>query len=558
MNEHDFPKDLIGYMAQRSSEVQKKEAETLANFELASKIDKDNPSLGDLNPLIHKVDLGRREVVDSLKIITLAKIEKYNGILPSKIESLIANSLSTKDTALRFVVRFEVDQLTSCQMDLLEDLVKKTYPVDVRTRVGTDGRDILSESYPPINDTETRRSKTAGWYMGPNQSPTDSLHTGLFVFKNLGEVNRNNFFETKNEDLKYVVEIREAGMYQTDLVQFITQVSSILGQEKMLDYGELLYEVYYDLLRLGLKDVTHKSIYGMDEKISQIIRGLILPLSSPEISKSLMQSAESVLLIGVPGTGKTLSVEALLNIETGVFILPVDPLELIKELRKDKDKQTLLPRISEVKRATGREIILHIDDIENMVIYGETHSTLLNLMAGVRESGFYVIASTNEPEKIPPALLQPQRFGNRIYCGLQSRDARYEILKIHALAQSKYLGIPLFESEEERDAVLNMVADKTDFFTPRYLAKIVNVTRSYLVERVAKAKGTTIGLTESDLKGFTFTKDDYRKAFADVSVLYDKEAVRRRDEQLRDFVNKLNSGKIGFNLAKDNRNQTIF
>lgn len=65
-------------------------------------------------------------------------------------------------------------------------------------------------------------------------------------------------------------------------------------------------------------------------------------------------------------------------------------------------------------------------------------------------------------------------------------------------------------------------------------------------------------LTESDLKGFTFTKDDYRKAFADVSVLYDKEAVRRRDEQLRDFVNKLNSGKIGFNLAKDNRNQTIF
>ncbi len=284
----------------------------------------------------------------------------------------------------------------------------------------------------------------------------------------------------------------------------------------------------------------------MDEKLSEIRNRLVLPLASPELSKSFGLDPESVILIGVPGTGKTLIVQKILQEETGVFILPLDPLELTKELLQDKAKQRILPRIAEVHKKTGKPIILHIDDIEHMVNDGNTHSTILNLMAGVSESGFHIIASTNYPEKISDALFQPQRFGIRLYCGLQNKEARLEILKIHAIAASLEMDMPLFRSDSERDRVLLDLADKAEYFTPRYLWEIANAAKSYLAARIAHERGTIVGLTERDLEGHTFIEDDFNKAFQYVRSIYDVEATKKRDEALRKFVNRTNTGKIGF------------
>jgi len=381
------------------------------------------------------------------------------------------------------------------------------------------------------------------------------LHAGLFVYKDFGEVNRKNFLE-EGAPVKYILEVREAGMYQTDLVQFVIQVASILGQEKIIDSGRLLYEVYYDLLRLGLKDVDQRSIYGMGDVTAQIKRGLIFPLANLDLSRGLGGQPESVLLVGVPGTGKTLAVEELLQQDTGVLIIPIDPLDLLKEMSKDKDKQTLLPRISEVSKRTGKRAILHMDDIETLAENDNTHSTLLNLLAGVNESGFYLIASTNEPEKIPSALMQPQRFGILIYCGLQSEKVRHEILKIHALEASANLGISLFKSPRERDLILSALAAQTEFFSPRYLAQIINVAKSYLLERIALEKGQLAGLTEDDLTGHSFCLEDFERAFIYVSSVCDRLGMKKRDEQLREIVKRFANGHLGFhsNGASPGRN----
>lgn len=498
--------------------------------------DKSEISLGELNPLIHSPNLGN---IEALSSVAIGKIHEYGGYLPQTIEATLVYNPKNEQIAPRFIARFEVDQLTEQQLQLLEDLVKQTYKAKVRTRVGTDGKDLPTESYQPIHKGQAELSKTGGWYMGPNVAPTDSHHMGLFVFKDLGEVNKDNFLQDTTVKTKYLVEIREAGLYQTDLVEMVTQVGSILGQGKMLDHGELLYEIYYDLMRLGLKDVDGKSIYGMDEALSQIKRGLIIPLANLDLSHAVEQDPESVLLVGVPGTGKTLVVEQLLHQDTGLFIIPIDPYELYKELKLDKEKQTLLPRISAVANSTGRRVVLHIDDIENMTQNEqETHSTLLNLMAGIRASGFYIIASTNEPEKIDPALLQPQRFGVWIYCGLQDEKARYEILNIHAARESRKLGIPLFASDDERDIILNEVVGLTEYFTPRYLGEIATVAKSYLLERVSMNQGRATGLTEGDLQGYSFSPGDWERAFMDVDSKYDKEQTRKRDQELKEFVNK--------------------
>lgn len=526
----------------------KEAADAKARVEALRILDKDAFKLGDLNPLIHPTDLTRRESTDAVKHTMLKKIQEYGGLLPEALGSTIVHEPNEDKADLRFVARFEVPKLTENQLRLLEELVEQTYDVTVRTRTDSKGNDIPPESYPPTQLGEEMKSKTGGWYMGPNTTlPTKSLHQGLFVFKDYGPINKENFLDDSQTPRKFIVEVREAEQYQTDLVTFVAQVASILGQERLLDEGQLLYETYYDLMRLGLKKIEAESIYGMDDAIDTIRRELITPLASPDISGGLDEDPQSVLMIGVPGTGKTLLVERLLQEETGLFVLPIDSFELQKELSQPKEKQYLMPRIAQIGRITGRRVILHVDDIENMVgEHEDTNSTMLNLMAGVQENGFYVIASTNYPEKINPSLIQPQRFSVLLYCGLQNEQARREILKIHADMESKKLGMPLFSSNEVRDIILNEVAAHTNYFTPRYLANIATVAKSHLIDRIAKAKGRIIGLTEEDMAGYTFDVTDWEKAYDEVSSKYDDADTRKRDEELRKFVKKHSHQATGF------------
>jgi AAA+ superfamily predicted ATPase len=549
MHESLGPIDMFPMMAKPAVS---EEVDAARRVEALRILEEDSFKLGDLNPLIHATDLTRKESTDVVRHTILQKIQETDGLLPQVLESTVVCDLNKPENSeLRFIARFEVPTLTEEQLVLLEELVRQTYGVTVRTRRDSKGNRVQPESYPPTQLGEELKSKTGGWYMGPGGVPTTSLHQGLFVFKDLGQINEDNFLSNEDATGKYIVEIREAGQYQTDLVTFIAQVSSVLGEEKLLDKGQLLYETYYDLMRLGLKKVEVDSIYGMGDAIDAIRRELIIPLASPDISGGVGEDPQSVLMIGVPGTGKTLVAERLLQEETGIFILPIDPFELQKELIQPKEKQRLMPRIAEVGRITGRRVVLHVDDIENMVGEDEhTNSTLLNLMAGVQESGFHIIASTNYPEKINPSLIQPQRFSVLLHCGLQSEQARYEILKIHADMESRKLRMPLFSSDEVRDIILNEVAAHTNDFTPRYMANIATIAKSHLIDRVAKDKERIIGLTEEDLEGYTFDVADWEKAFAEVSSKYDNESVRKRDEELRNFVKKHKQQLLGFNTKE--------
>ena len=100
--------------------------------------------------------------------------------------------------------------MTDQQIVLLEELVGETYGVTVRTRTDSKGNDIPPENYPQIQRGEETKSKTGGWYMGPDVSPTTSLHQGLFVFRDLGQINKDNFLKNRKTAGKYIVEVREA------------------------------------------------------------------------------------------------------------------------------------------------------------------------------------------------------------------------------------------------------------------------------------------------------------------------------------------------------------
>lgn len=531
--------------------------------------EKKEPSLGELNPLIYPPDLFNQEAVEAITLVATRKIKETNGLQPSSIDVAVLQTF--QGPIPRLVARFEHPTLSEEKITLLEQIVHETYGTKVRTRKNTSGNPIQPSFYPTFDQKESGRKKTAtvqskmlGWYMGPNTDQLDSGHMGLLVFRDVESVSMGHYLKSHSpkewffrENLtdpitgkplktKYVVEIREAALYQTDLVKLIVQTASVLGNGYTLDNRALLYETYNDLNRLGLRKTGKEFIHGLDEQIDRLNRVLIYPLANLDASTSIQQRPGSALLVGVPGTGKTLIVEYFLNQDTGVFLVPLDPLNLAKELAQPPEKRTILPRISQVFKDTQIPIVIHLDDIEN-IAHGEEqiNSTLLNLMQGVRDSGFFVIASTNFPEKLHDPLLQEQRFAHVTYFGLQDEEARSAILDIHATRVSRELGIPLFASEEERNTILKVIAANTKSFTPRYLEGICNAAKSYFLKRMIERKGKAIGLKEQDLRNETFSIEDWENGYREIVKKYDRQAVEKRDKELQEFARRHHAA-IGF------------
>lgn len=530
----------IAFLTHNPLEAKTPEPRALDKKELGKR--RKELSLGDINPILKPIDFGNKAVVDSNILVVRNIIKETRGVEPEYIDAVAVYSPIQKRLFPRLVTRFIVDELPEEKLQLLEQLVTDTYQGTVRTRTAHDGQKVKpQEAYPPLRKGDTVYSNTNGWYMGTGDKPTDSAYTGLFVYKDLGDVTTDNFSDNQQTAKnKFIVEVREGQLCQTDVVEFITQVSNILAHGKTLPRGDLIYKIYYDLIRLGMKTIDDKSVYGMEFATDVIKSRLFTPLASQDLSQGIKQEPESVLTVGVPGTGKTLIAMQLINENTGVFIVPITPGMLREELKKPAEKQELLPRIAEISSITDKKVVLHIDDIEEIAKSEQGQSNFQNLMAGIRDHGFYLLASTNEPWEIEEALIQPQRLAVLIYCGLQDEIARREILKIHATKKSSRRGLPLFDSDESREIIIDEVARHTEHFTPRYLAQIANAAKANLATRVAIEKGTTIGLTEEDLEGYTFDAADWEKALIDVASRYDKQGIIEKDKRLRKFVEKVN------------------
>lgn len=539
--------------------------------------EKKEPSLGESNALLLPPDLLNAEAIEALATVTKRKIDQIDGILPDNLEVAVIPAFQPVH---RFLARFTVPNLAPEQLDQLEEVVRQAYQGQtIKTRKNTNSGNIDPSFLQPLSGTVPQRkaniggSKYLGWQMGPDLGSTSSTSFGLYVYRYVNEKAmagylkeknwRGWFFEPQLTDpmgkvvpSHYLVEIREAALYQTDLVEFIVQTASILAGKGIQDPTSLKYEVYNNLNRLGLKRASQETVYGLDEQIEEIRRSLILPLSNRGLSKGIGLKPESVLLIGVPGVGKTLLVEQLLQEDTGIFIVPLDPRRLADELSLPVVKQAILPRISAVMNQTGIPVVLHMDDIENIAGPDQpTNAAFLNLMAGVRDNDIYVIGSTNYPEKINPQLLQPERFGRIIYFGLPPEEARYRILNIHTPLQSQE-GLPLFNSTEDREAILRAIAANTENFSSRRLADISNTAKTYLLRRLTLELDRQHSLSQQDLKDYHFSIEDWVKGLFEAKRRYDSQAEVTRDKQIRDFARQFNRG-LGLVLPTAQDTQSV-
>lgn len=188
--------------------------------------------------------------------------------------------------------------------------------------------------------------------------------------------------------------------------------------------------------------VSYEDIGGLEEQILELRETVELPLTKPELFERVgITPPKGVMLFGPPGTGKTLLARAVAHQTNATFIRVIGS-ELVQKFIGEGAR--MVREIFEFAEEKSPSI-LFIDELDaigsrrlDIATSGdrEVQRTLMQLLSNL--DGFdvrgdvRVIAATNRPDILDPALLRPGRFDRVIEIGLPTPKAREDIFKIHA------------------------------------------------------------------------------------------------------------------------------
>jgi transitional endoplasmic reticulum ATPase len=208
--------------------------------------------------------------------------------------------------------------------------------------------------------------------------------------------------------------------------------------------------------------ISYEDIGGLQTQIQRIREMIELPLKYPEVFRRLgVDAPKGVFLYGPPGCGKTLIARAVAN-ETEAYFTHISGPEIMGKFYGESEARLRSVFEDAQKHAPA---IIFIDEIDSIApkreeMGGEKQverrvvAQLLALMDGLESRGeIIVIAATNIPNTIDPALRRPGRFDREISIPIPDRNGRLQILQIHTR------GMPLSE-----DVSIEKLADITHGF----------------------------------------------------------------------------------------------
>ena len=220
----------------------------------------------------------------------------------------------------------------------------------------------------------------------------------------------------------------------------------------------------------AIPETRFADVAGCDEAVEELAE-IVAFLQTPEkFSRLDAHMPAGLLLTGPPGTGKTMLARALAG-EAGVRFFAASASEFV-----EKYVGVGASRVRDLfKRATANApAVIFLDELDaigvsrgNIDGNGERDQTLNELL--VRMDGFsgsehvVVVAATNRPEILDPALLRPGRFSRQITIGLPSAEGRRAILGVHSNSKPLAPGVDL-----------DTVAATTGGFSGARLAELLN------------------------------------------------------------------------------------
>ncbi len=187
------------------------------------------------------------------------------------------------------------------------------------------------------------------------------------------------------------------------------------------------------------KTLSYEDIGGLKSQLQRIREMIELPLRYPELFLRLgIDAPRGVLLYGPPGCGKTLIARAIAH-ETEASFFSISGPEIVHKFYGESEAH--LRKIFE-EATSNQPSILFIDEIDAIApsrenVVGEVEkrivAQLLALMDGLnKRQNVIVIAATNIPNSLDPALRRPGRFDREIVIPIPDRVGRLEILEIHS------------------------------------------------------------------------------------------------------------------------------
>jgi transitional endoplasmic reticulum ATPase len=320
-----------------------------------------------------------------------------------------------------------------------------------------------------------------------------SLLDGLPVQK--GDLVRVNLFGSRSTEFK---------------VESTAPVGAVLiNPTTVLAMGQGVGEKSANTPRLSYEDVG-----GLKGQIRRIREMIELPLRYPEIFDRLgIDAPKGVLLTGPPGCGKTL-IARIIAQETDAQFFTISGPEIVHKFYGESEAH--LRKIFDEASSKGPSIIF-LDEIDSIAprrdkVVGDVEkrivAQLLALMDGLKGRGkVIVIAATNLPNALDPALRRPGRFDREISIPIPDREGRREIMEIHST------GMPL-----DADVELNVLADITHGFVGADLEALCReAAMSALRRLLPEIDFSASDLPYERLAELTVTMDDFRAALCEVS-----------------------------------------
>ncbi|MCX6709583.1 MAG: CDC48 family AAA ATPase [Candidatus Woesearchaeota archaeon] len=293
-----------------------------------------------------------------------------------------------------------------------KDVYVKANPPNI-FKQGLLGRCVVKGDIVSLGGAKTRRTTL---------SQSDLVSDLSDVFKALGSDFNESAFGFGFSDIKFMI------------VETNPKKAVIITENTEIHFNPEAVEVSEE----RIPEVSYEDIGGLDDEIKKVREMVELPLKHPEIFQRLgIEPPKGVLLHGPPGTGKTLLAKAVANETSSHFILINGP-EIMSKYY-GQSEENLRKKFEDAEK--NAPSIIFIDEIDAIASKREESkgeverrvvAQLLAVMDGLKSRGrVVVIAATNVPNLIDPALRRPGRFDREIEINVPDKTGRLQILKIH-------------------------------------------------------------------------------------------------------------------------------
>lgn len=290
------------------------------------------------------------------------------------------------------------------------------------------------------------------------------------------------------------------------------------------------YDAFKSMTPSAMREVVIESpnihwddIGGLQEAKQELMESVEWPLKYGDVFTHMdAKPPKGILLYGPPGTGKTMLAKAVATESEANFISVKGP-EFLSKWVGESEKAV---RETFRKARQAAPCIIFFDEIDSITPVrgggtGDSHVTervisqLLTELDGLEElRDVTVIAATNRPDIIDPALLRPGRFDRRIYVPPPDREARKEIFSIHTRKK------PL-----AKDVDLDMLAERTEGYTGSDIATVCNEAVMFAIREYVEKGGA---MDKEKLRKLKVRARHFEEALKHVKPLSKKEHEKYR------------------------------